>query len=150
MVAASSHDYFHKSRPKGRDGCQAEACADRLLRGDVEAATQFIADTEAKHVALEAEAAAFTGKANQQARQKLRKEASALMTTPEYINACSVVKCQPLMHGPDFSHLVGCRVLLKGCPCDITGVEVIGKGKYIRVTGSDICTARTVREVQLI
>merc|ERR1719230_266194 len=42
--------------------------------------------------ALEDEAAALTGKDNKKARQEKSKEASNLKTTPEYIDACKVVK----------------------------------------------------------
>merc|ERR1719231_1542201 len=42
--------------------------------------------------ALEAEAAALTGKDNKKARQEKSKAASALKTTPEYIDACKVIK----------------------------------------------------------
>merc|ERR1712070_984097 len=50
------------------------------------------ADHEARIAALEAEAAALTGKDNKKARSEKSKEASALKTTPEYIDACKVVK----------------------------------------------------------
>merc|ERR1712070_173711 len=50
------------------------------------------ADQEARIAALEAEAAALTGKDNKKARSEKSKEASALKTTPEYIDACKVVK----------------------------------------------------------
>merc|ERR1712125_124302 len=66
---------------------------------DVEAATAFKAETEAKHAALEAEAAALTGKDNKKARQEKSKQASALKTTPEYIDACRVVKGQQPKNG---------------------------------------------------
>merc|ERR1711879_365549 len=59
-----------------------------------DAATAFKAETEAKHAALEAEAAALTGKDNKKARSEKSKEAAALKTTPEYIDACRVVKGQ--------------------------------------------------------
>merc|ERR1712066_736815 len=42
--------------------------------------------------ALEAEAAALTGKDNKKARTEKSKEASALKTEPKYIDACKVVK----------------------------------------------------------
>merc|ERR1719440_2681658 len=42
--------------------------------------------------ALEAEAAALTGKDNKKARQEKSKEASAMKTTPEYIDATKVIK----------------------------------------------------------
>merc|ERR1712139_395605 len=59
---------------------------------DVDGATKFKADHEAKIAAMEAEAAALTGKDNKKARTEKSKEASALKTTPEYIDACKVVK----------------------------------------------------------
>lgn len=59
---------------------------------DVDAATQYKADHEAKIAAVEAEAAALTGKDNKKARTEKSKEASAMKTTPEYIDACKVVK----------------------------------------------------------
>merc|ERR1719487_1085341 len=42
--------------------------------------------------AVEAEAAALTGKDNKKARQEKSKEAAAMKNTPEYIDACKVVK----------------------------------------------------------
>jgi len=66
---------------------------------DEAAATKFKTETEAKHAALEAEAAALTGKDNKKARTEKSKEASALKTTPEYIDACRVVKGQPPKNG---------------------------------------------------
>lgn len=66
---------------------------------DVEGATAFKAETEAKHAALEAEAAALTGKDNKKARTEKSKEAAALKTSPEYIDACKVVKGQPPTKG---------------------------------------------------
>merc|ERR1711879_1048755 len=64
-----------------------------------DAATAFKAETEAKHAAMEAEAAALTGKDNKKARQAKSKEAAALKTTPEYIDACRVVKGQQPKNG---------------------------------------------------
>merc|ERR1712046_101868 len=49
--------------------------------------------------ALEAEAAALTGKDNKKARQEKSKEASALKVTPEYIDAVKVIKGQPPKNG---------------------------------------------------
>jgi len=66
---------------------------------DVEAATAFKAETEAKHAALEAEAAALTGKDNKKARSEKGKEAAALKNSPEYVDACRVVKGQPPKNG---------------------------------------------------
>lgn len=66
---------------------------------DTEGATAFKAETEAKFAAMEAEAAALTGKDNKKARTEKSKEAAALKTTPEYIDACKVVKGQPPVKG---------------------------------------------------
>lgn len=66
---------------------------------DVDGATAFKAETEAKFAAMEAEAAALTGKDNKKARTEKSKEAAALKTTPEYIDACKVVKGQPPVKG---------------------------------------------------
>jgi len=66
---------------------------------DVDGATAFKAETEAKHAALEAEAAALTGKDNKKARTEKSKEAAALKTGAEYIDACKVVKGQPPTKG---------------------------------------------------
>merc|ERR1719231_218923 len=54
---------------------------------------------DAKFAALEAEAAALTGKDNKKARQEKSKEASALKLTPEYIDASRVLKGQPPKNG---------------------------------------------------
>merc|ERR1719498_1802336 len=66
---------------------------------DVAAATAHKEATEQKMKALEAEAAALTGKDNKKARQEKSKEAAALKTTPEYIDACRVVKGQQPKNG---------------------------------------------------
>jgi len=66
---------------------------------DVAGATKFKEETEAKFAAMEAEAAALTGKDNKKARTEKSKEAAALKTTPEYIDACKVVKGQPPVKG---------------------------------------------------
>jgi len=66
---------------------------------DVDAATAFKTDADAKHAALEAEAAALTGKDNKKARTEKSKEASAIKTTPEYIDAVRVIKGQPPKNG---------------------------------------------------
>merc|ERR1719487_3155072 len=49
--------------------------------------------------AVEAEAAALTGKDNKKARQEKSKEAAALKNTAEYIDACRVIKGQPPKNG---------------------------------------------------
>merc|ERR1719198_1813573 len=49
--------------------------------------------------ALEAEAAALTGKDNKKARQEKSKEASAVKNTPEYIDAIKVIKGQQPKNG---------------------------------------------------
>merc|ERR1712185_877012 len=59
---------------------------------DVDAATQFKADHEAKIAAIEAEAAALTGKDNKKARTEKSKEASAMKNNVKYIDAQKVVK----------------------------------------------------------
>jgi len=66
---------------------------------DVDGATAFKATADAKHAALEAEAAALTGKDNKKARTEKSKEASAVKTTPEYIDATRVIKGQPPKNG---------------------------------------------------
>merc|ERR1711896_12285 len=66
---------------------------------DVDAATAFKTEADAKHAALEAEAAALTGKDNKKARSEKSKEASAVKTTPEYIDAVRVIKGQPPKNG---------------------------------------------------
>merc|ERR1719428_358797 len=69
------------------------------LELDVEAATKFKEQTDAKMKALEDEAAALTGKDNKKARQEKSKEAAAIKTTPEYIDATRVIKGQPPKNG---------------------------------------------------
>jgi len=66
---------------------------------DKEAAQKFKDDTDAKIVALDAEAAALTGKDNKKARTEKSKESSALKTTPEYIDAVRVLKDQEPKNG---------------------------------------------------
>jgi len=59
---------------------------------DVPAATKFKEEADAKFAALEAEAAALTGKDNKKARSEKSKEASEIKKTPEYIDAVKVIK----------------------------------------------------------
>merc|ERR1719160_960490 len=59
---------------------------------DKEAAQKFKDETDAKIAALDAEAAALTGKDNKKARTEKSKEASAMKTDPKYIDAQKVVK----------------------------------------------------------
>lgn len=59
---------------------------------DVPAATKFKEEADAKFAALEAEAAALTGKDNKKARTEKSKEASEIKKTPEYIDAVKVIK----------------------------------------------------------
>jgi len=66
---------------------------------DEAAATKFKTDADAKHAALEAEAAALTGKDNKKARTEKSKEASAVKLTPEYIDATLVLKGKPPKNG---------------------------------------------------
>lgn len=66
---------------------------------DKEAAQKFKDETDAKIAALDAEAAALTGKDNKKARTEKSKEASALKTTPEYIDATRVLKDQEPKNG---------------------------------------------------
>jgi len=67
--------------------------------GDVDAAKAFKEEIDAKHAALEAEAAALTGKDNKKARSEKSKEATALKRTNEYIDAERVVKGMAPKHG---------------------------------------------------
>jgi len=66
---------------------------------DKEAAQKFKDETDAKIVALDAEAAALTGKDNKKARTEKSKEASSLKTTPEYIDATRILKDQEPKNG---------------------------------------------------
>jgi len=66
---------------------------------DKEAAQKFKDGADAKIKALEDEAAALTGKDNKKARTEKSKEASALKTTPEYIDATRILKDQEPKNG---------------------------------------------------
>jgi len=66
---------------------------------DKEAAQKYKDETDAKIVALDAEAAALTGKDNKKARTEKSKEASSLKTTPEYIDATRILKDQEPKNG---------------------------------------------------
>merc|ERR1711871_816923 len=59
---------------------------------DLEGATKFKEEHEAKIAALEAEVATLTGKDNKKARTEKGKEASNLKNELQYIDACKVVK----------------------------------------------------------
>merc|ERR1719265_586360 len=66
---------------------------------DIPAATKFKEEADAKFAALEAEAALLTGKDNKKARTEKSKEASEVKKTPEYIDACKVIKGQTPKNG---------------------------------------------------
>lgn len=66
---------------------------------DKEAAQAFKDDADAKIAALDAEAAALTGKDNKKARTEKSKESSAFKTTPEYIDASRILKDQEPKNG---------------------------------------------------
>jgi len=67
--------------------------------GDLEAATAFKAEIDAKIKALNEEAEALTGKDNKKARTEKSKEASGLSKTKEYIDAELVIKGKPPKNG---------------------------------------------------
>jgi len=62
------------------------------LEKDVPGAEAYKKEIDEKIAALEAEAAALTGKDNAKARKDKSKEASNLKTEPKYIDACKVAK----------------------------------------------------------
>jgi len=66
---------------------------------DPDAAQKFKDEADVKFTALEAEAAALTGKDNKKARTEKSKEASEIKKTPEYIDATRVLKGQPPKNG---------------------------------------------------
>jgi len=72
---------------------------DEAIEGDVEKATAFKAETEAKIAALEAESKALTGKDNKAARTTKDKEKAALKIQKDYIDAIKVCKGLPPVHG---------------------------------------------------
>jgi hypothetical protein len=66
---------------------------------DLEAATRFKGQQDAKIKALEAEADSLHGKDNMKARAAKGKEAAALKADPQYIDAVKVVKGLETKHG---------------------------------------------------
>jgi len=66
---------------------------------DVEGATKFKDEADAKFAALEAEAAALTGKDNKKARSEKSKEASEIKKGEKYIDATRVIKGQAPKNG---------------------------------------------------
>jgi len=75
------------------------AGAGAAVEVDKPAAQKFKDETDAKITALDAEAAALTGKDNKKARTEKSKEASSLKTTPEYIDATRILKDQEPKNG---------------------------------------------------
>jgi len=65
---------------------------DEEMQTDKAAAEKHKAEVEAQIVALEAEAAALTGKDNKKERTAKGKQVSELKVTPQYIDACKVMK----------------------------------------------------------
>lgn len=91
---------------KGMGEARAQADAGMALfkdaeeiQGDLEAATAFKAEMEAKMVALEEESKALTGKENKKMRTEKDKEKSAIKVQKDYIDACKIVKGLPPAHG---------------------------------------------------
>merc|ERR1712176_50894 len=62
---------------------------------DLEGATAYKAEHEAKIKEKEEAAAALTGKDNKKARTELSKEVSAMKAEEKYVDACKVVKGLP-------------------------------------------------------
>jgi len=73
--------------------------AEEEVQGDLEAATKFKADMEAKMAALEEESKALTGKENKKLRTEKDKEKAAVKNQKDYIDACKIVKGLPPTHG---------------------------------------------------
>lgn len=65
---------------------------DDVVEGDLEAATKFKGEIEAKMAALEEESKALTGKENKKLRTEKDKEKAGLKVQKDYIDACKVVK----------------------------------------------------------
>merc|ERR1719277_2695520 len=66
--------------------------ADEEVKTDKAAAEKHKAEIEAQIAALEAEVATLTGKDNKKERTAKSKQVSDLKVTPQYIDACKVVK----------------------------------------------------------
>lgn len=97
-----------------------------VVEVDLEGATKFKAEVEAKIVALEAEAAALTGKDNKKARTEKEKTKSALKNQHDYIDACKVVKGLPSVHG-HFSKTIKPETVEEVKPAETT--EAVGAKK---------------------
>merc|ERR1712045_391106 len=69
------------------------------VEGDLEAATAFKAEMDAKMAALEEESKALTGKENKKLRTEKDKEKAAIKNQKDYIDACKIVKGLPPVHG---------------------------------------------------
>lgn len=74
-------------------GDSSDATASPQVKADaqIEAAMQFKAAADAKKAAIEDEASYLTGKVNIKARTKKLKEASQIVKSQEYIDACLVI-----------------------------------------------------------
>eukprot|EP00448_Togula_jolla_P007037 CAMPEP_0170614510 /NCGR_PEP_ID=MMETSP0224-20130122/24846_1 /TAXON_ID=285029 /ORGANISM="Togula jolla, Strain CCCM 725" /LENGTH=114 /DNA_ID=CAMNT_0010940187 /DNA_START=107 /DNA_END=447 /DNA_ORIENTATION=+ len=66
---------------------------------DIDAASKFKEEMDAKIAGLEAEAAALTGKDNKKLRQEKDKDKTNLKKDKQYIDACKVVKGLQPAHG---------------------------------------------------
>jgi len=73
--------------------------AEEEVEGDLEAATKFKAEMEAKMAALEEESKALTGKENKKLRTEKDKEKAAVKNQKDYIDACKIVKGLPPLNG---------------------------------------------------
>jgi len=83
---------------QAEEGMKLFATSDSA-ESDVAGATAFKAEIDSKIAALEAEAAALTGKENKKARTEKEKEKGALKNQKDYIDACKVVKGLAPVHG---------------------------------------------------
>merc|ERR1719491_2785542 len=72
---------------------------DAVVDGDLDAATKFKAEIEAKMAALEEEAKALTGKDNKKLRQEKDKDRTNMKNQKDSIDACKIVKGLPPVHG---------------------------------------------------
>merc|ERR1719382_1045564 len=66
--------------------------AEEAVQTDAAGAEKFKAELDQQIASLEAEAAALTGKDNKKERSAKSKQASDLKLSPQYIDACKVIK----------------------------------------------------------
>merc|ERR1711865_137162 len=103
---------------------------------DTAGAEAYKAEMDVKHAALEAEAAALTGKDNKKARTEKSKEAAAVKNDPKYMDAQKVIKGQPPKNGNFATVKSAAKAEVAAAVEEVVEEKKDDKKKPLKATGS--------------